>query len=215
MPFAIPPDVIRLDPLDPLSGKGPRDPNRRRVSTTAALLGIVLCAILAKWLAVETLPPPQIAAAAQSQGATAVKIIAPEFCKDQTWPYIDARCLRRVDNPTPPIEERAIVNAPVITAAANTAPANIAAGAPAATDSASGSAAAFGASANNSGASPAKQVYGVQSTFPTATVVAVPQAEMQSASDISVDASAYQTGDPRHRHTRHWNTYFHFPSYYF
>ena len=24
---------------------------------------------------------------------------APAFCKDQTWPHIDARCLKRVDTP--------------------------------------------------------------------------------------------------------------------
>jgi hypothetical protein len=89
---------------------------QRRVATTATLLAVALCAVMAKGHLLAAQPPSRVAAAAQNSGTAPVTIVAPEFCKDQTWPYIDSRCLRRVDNPAPNAP-RAIVP-PATTAAA-------------------------------------------------------------------------------------------------
>jgi hypothetical protein len=75
--------------------------NQRRLSTTATLLAVAVGLILAKGHLLEAKSPSHNAAVAQNTGTAPVTIVAPEFCKDQTWPYIDSRCLRRVDNPAP------------------------------------------------------------------------------------------------------------------
>jgi hypothetical protein len=64
---------------------------------------VALCAILSKVHLIETGTSSHNAAVAQAQnaGTAPVTIVAPEFCKDQTWPYIDSRCLRRVAPDTP------------------------------------------------------------------------------------------------------------------
>jgi hypothetical protein len=93
---------------------------QRRVATTATLLAVALCAVMAKGHLLAAQTPSRVAAAAQNSGTAPVTIVAPEFCKDQTWPYIDSRCLRRVDNPAPNTP-RAIVP-PATTAAAAPAP---------------------------------------------------------------------------------------------
>jgi len=74
---------------------------QRRVATTATLLAVALCAVMAKGHLLAAQTPSRVAAAEQNSGTAPVTIVAPEFCKDQTWPYIDSRCLRRVDNPAP------------------------------------------------------------------------------------------------------------------
>jgi hypothetical protein len=99
---------------------------QRRLSTTVTLLGVVACVFLAKTLAIGAPAMPAAAAAPQhgaTLGVTPVTIVAPEFCKNQTWPYIDARCLRRVDNP-PPAEVRNASTAPTNSAAVNSGPVN-------------------------------------------------------------------------------------------
>jgi hypothetical protein len=93
---------------------------QRRVATTATLLAVALCAVMAKGHLLAAQTPSRVAAAEQNSGTAPVTIVAPEFCKDQTWPYIDSRCLRRVDNPAPNTP-RAIVP-PATTAAAAPAP---------------------------------------------------------------------------------------------
>jgi hypothetical protein len=93
---------------------------QRRVATTATLLAVAFCAVMAKGHLLAAQTPSRMAAAAQNSGTAPVTIVAPEFCKDQTWPYIDSRCLRRVDNPAPNAS-RAIVP-PATTAAAAAAP---------------------------------------------------------------------------------------------
>jgi hypothetical protein len=93
---------------------------QRRVATTATLLAVALCAVMAKGHLLAAQTPSRMAAAVQNSGTAPVTIVAPEFCKDQTWPYIDSRCLRRVDNPAPNTP-RAIVP-PATTAAAAPAP---------------------------------------------------------------------------------------------
>jgi len=120
MQFAMSHDAVPAD--RPAEAHEPSAAKHRRVATTATLLAVALCAILSKGHLIETGTSSHNAAVAQAQnaGTAPVTIVAPEFCKDQTWPYIDSRCLRRVDNPAPNAP-RAIVP-PATTAAAAPAP---------------------------------------------------------------------------------------------
>lgn len=99
MQFAVSHDTVPTDL--PAEAFEPSPAKQRRVATTATLLAVALCAFMAKGHLLAAQTPSRIAAAAQNNGTTPVTIVAPEFCKDQTWPYIDSRCLRRVDNPAP------------------------------------------------------------------------------------------------------------------
>jgi hypothetical protein len=107
----------------------PRSDDAGRVATTITLIAVAACMVLAKSFA--ALHPP----AAQSGEVHAVRIVDPDFCKNQTWPYIDARCLKRVAPDQPVAENHAgIVSAnapvtpapaaPLATAAINGAPAS-------------------------------------------------------------------------------------------
>ena len=69
-----------------------------RTSTTVTLVAVALCGLLADRDLLGDASSPPVPAAAQNQ---VTKVIAPEFCKDQTWPYLDGHCLRRIENPTP------------------------------------------------------------------------------------------------------------------
>jgi hypothetical protein len=80
--------------LPPADGEG-------RVATTITLAAVATCMVLAKSLA---LTHPAIV---QRDEAPAVRIVDPDFCKNQTWPYIDARCLKRVAPDQPAAENRA------------------------------------------------------------------------------------------------------------
>lgn len=93
---------------------------QRRIATTATLLAVALCAVMAKGHLLVAQTPSRVAAAEQNSGTAPVTIVAPEFCKDQTWPYIDSRCLRRVDNPAPNAPRE--IAPPATTAAAAPAP---------------------------------------------------------------------------------------------
>ena len=91
--------ACRVPPDRPAETHESSAAKQRRMSTTATLLAVAVCAILAKGHLLEARTPSHNAAVAQNAGTAPVTIVAPEFCKDQTWPYIDSRCLRRVDNP--------------------------------------------------------------------------------------------------------------------
>ena len=118
MQFAVSHDAIPTDHA--AEAYEPSSAKQRRVATTATLLALVLCAFMAKGHLLAAQTPSRVAAAAQNSGTTPVTIVAPEFCKDQTWPYIDSRCLRRVDNPAPDAPQATV--APATTAAATPAP---------------------------------------------------------------------------------------------
>src|ERR1700722_10030000 len=85
----------------------PSHSSNQRVATTAIVC--VLAALAVGTRNIETAAPP----AAAHQDAPAVRIVDPAFCRDQTWPYIDQRCLKRVppqqaastpsDNTSPPM----------------------------------------------------------------------------------------------------------------
>jgi hypothetical protein len=121
MQFAVTHDKIPTD----LSAEAdePSPAKQRRVATTATLLAVAICVILAKGHLIEAATPSHNAALALNAGTAPVTIVAPEFCKDQTWPYIDSRCLRRVDNPVPDAPQATVAPAaPATTAAATPAP---------------------------------------------------------------------------------------------
>jgi hypothetical protein len=183
---------------------------QRRLSTTGTLLGVVACVVLTKALAIGA-PAMPSAAAAPHQGVTPVTIVAPEFCKNQTWPYIDPRCLRRVDNPAPPPAEvrsasaapanSAPVMAPPAAASGNTAPEL-------------SRAAVASAAVGQDGTPPSPEAdpaaapsQVIQSVFPAAAPGTAQQFDLQSAgADTPTGATTYQRVDdaaPPHR-SRHW-----------
>jgi hypothetical protein len=118
MQFAVSHDTVPADPPD--EAHEPSAAKQRRVATTVTLLAAAACAILAKGHLLEAGTSSHNAAVAQNAGTAPVTIVAPEFCKDQTWPYIDSRCLRRVDNPAPDAPQATV--APATTAAATPTP---------------------------------------------------------------------------------------------
>ena len=118
MQFAISHDAVPAD--RPAEAHEPSAAKQRRVVTTVTLLAVALCAILAKGHLTEAGTSSHNATVAQNAGTAPVTIVAPEFCKDQTWPYIDPRCLRRVDNPAPDAPQATVP--PATTAAAAPAP---------------------------------------------------------------------------------------------
>jgi hypothetical protein len=118
MQFAVSHDAIPSDYAAEVDE--PSAAKQRRVATTATLLAVALCAFMAKGHLLAAQTPSRVAAAAQNNVTAPVAIVAPEFCKDQTWPYIDSRCLRRIDNPAPDAPQATV--APATTAAATPAP---------------------------------------------------------------------------------------------
>jgi hypothetical protein len=118
MYFAMSHDAVPAD--RPADAYEPSPAKQRRTSTTATLLAVAVCAILAKGHLLEARTSSHNAAVAQNAGTAPVRIVAPEFCKDQTWPYIDSRCLRRIDNPAPDAPQATA--APATTAATTPAP---------------------------------------------------------------------------------------------
>jgi hypothetical protein len=118
MQFAVTHDAVPTDPA--AEAYEPSAAKQRRVATTATLSALALCAFMAKGHLLAAQTPSRVATAAQNNGTAPVTIVAPEFCKDQTWPYIDSRCLRRVDNPA--LDAPRATVAPATTAAATPAP---------------------------------------------------------------------------------------------
>jgi hypothetical protein len=191
---AIPPDR-------PADAAEPRAA-RHRASTSATLVAVALCAIFAKGHLLEARPQTSDAMA-RNNVAPPTKIVAPEFCKDQTWPYIDSRCLRRVDA-APPADAPKVVAPPAAAAAV----------APSSPDSAATStAAASPAAAPPVAASPAPaapdaRARVIQSVFPQAPS-ASPDSNGQASANATTDIPTYQrTSDsaPRRR-SRHWNNH--------
>jgi len=183
---------------------------QRRMSTSASLLALAVCAILAKGHLLEAGSPSHNAAVAQNAGTAPVTIVAPEFCKDQTWPYIDSRCLRRVDNPAPPTDARQAIAPPATTAAATPAPDGVSAKAVAAPP-ANTEAAASTSTPPTAPAAPAPSAVDtraqvIQSVFPTAEPTATHDNDVQRGNaNAAADAPAYQrTSDvAQHRRSRH------------
>ena len=201
---AVPPDR-------PTEACEPSAAKQLRMSTSVTLLAVAVCAILAKGHLLEARTPSHTAAVAQNAGTAPVTIVAPEFCKDQTWPYIDSRCLRRVDNPAPPTDARQAIAPPATTAAATPAPdgvsAKTVAAPPANTEAAASTSTAPAAPAPNS---PDTRAQVIQSVFPTAEQTATRDNDVQRGNaNAATDTSAYQRPSDvsQHRRSRHWNNH--------
>jgi hypothetical protein len=206
MHFAMSHDAVPPD--RPAETYEPSAAKQQRMSTSATLLAVAVCAILARGHLLEAGSPSHNAAVAQAAGTAPVTIVAPEFCKDQTWPYIDARCLRRVDNP-PPADARKAIAPPATTAAATPAPDGVSAKAvvapPANSEAAASTSTAPAAPTPNS---PDARAQVIQSVFPTAESTATRDNDVQR-SNAATDVPAYQrTSDvSQHRRSRHWNNH--------
>jgi hypothetical protein len=184
MQFAVTHDAVPTD--HPAEAYEPSSAKQRRVATTATLLAVALCAFMAKGHLLAAQTPSRVAAAEQNNGTAPVTIVAPEFCKDQTWPYIDSRCLRRVDNPAPD----AIPPTAATTAAeTNVAPPNVAP-----TTSTTN---APPAAATPNPTDTRDQV--MQSVFPAAA----PDARAYPATNAYTRAS----NASQHRRSEHWNNH--------
>jgi hypothetical protein len=208
MSFATSHDAVPPD--RPAEASAPSAAKQLRMSTSATLLALAVCAILAKGHLLEARAPSHNAAVAQNAGSTPVRIVAPEFCKDQTWPYIDPRCLRRVDNP-PPADAHQAIAPPATTAAATPVPDGMSAKAVVAPPASSEAA----ASTSTPPAAPAPssidtRAQVIQSVFPTAEPAATRDNDiLRGNANAATDAAAYQrTGDvSQHRRSRHWNNH--------
>jgi hypothetical protein len=179
---------------------------QRRVATTATLLAVALCAVMAKGHLLAAQTPSRVAAAAQNSGTAPVTIVAPEFCKDQTWPYIDSRCLRRVAPDTP----QATVP-PATTTAAAPAPSGGSAKTVAATPPTAETSVAQTTVATNATPAAAEpnptdtqdqgtQSQVMQSVFPAA---AAPDTSTYPATNAYTRAS----NAPQRRRSEHWNSH--------
>lgn len=97
-----------------------------RVATTVTLSVLVVCLLAAKSLVLEAHPPQP----APHDAVTPVRIVDPAFCENQTWPYIDPRCLKRSATPDqPPANTRnadAMPASPAAPAAPAAPPASVA-----------------------------------------------------------------------------------------
>jgi hypothetical protein len=178
--------------------------NQRRVSTTATVVAVALCAFVAEGHLLAARTPTRVAAAAPQSGTPPVTIIAPEFCKDQTWPYIDSRCLRRVDPPLPADEHKPI--APVTTAAAPPAAVGVSASTStvaAAPTNAQTAAATPSPPTAAAPSQPDSRAQVMQSVFPAAPPSAAPDYGANAALD-----TYRRTSDVSQRHrSRHWNNH--------
>ena len=167
----------------------------QRIATTATLVAVAVCMIVAE---VHGAPTP---VRQQEDNPPAVRIVDPEFCKNQTWPYIDARCLKRIAPDQPVAENRAGIvsthpqvtpapTAPLATAAISGAPASGNFAVPDASDAAGSAmhrtpptAAMNGAGQND-----------IQQTIASNTAVAAP--------DNSVNTRVADS--PRNHRSHHW-----------
>ena len=214
MQFAITHDAVPTD--QPAEAYEPSSAKQRRVATTATLLAVALCAFMAKGHLLAAQTPSRVAAVAQNAGTAPVTIVAPEFCKDQTWPYIDSRCLRRVDNPAPPADARQAIAPPATTAAVTPAPDGVSAKAvvapPANSEAAASTSRLPAAPAPSSPDTRAQDTRAqvVQSAFPTAESNVTRDNDIQPGNaTAAINAPAYQrtSDDSQHRRSRHWNNH--------
>ena len=217
--FAMSHDAVPAD--RPAEASEPSAAKQLRMSTSATLLAVAVCAILAKGHLLEAGSPSHNAAVAQNAGTAPVTIVAPEFCKDQTWPYIDSRCLRRVDNPAPPTDARQAIAPPATTAAVTPAPDGVSAKAvvapPANSEAAASTSTLPAAPAPSSPDTRAQDTRAqdtraqvVQSAFPTAESNVTRDNDIQPGNaTAATNAPAYQrtSDDSQHRRSRHWNNH--------
>ena len=200
MQFAVTHDAVAIDPS--VEAYEPSPAKQRRVATTATLLAVALCAFMAKGHLLAAQAPSRVAAAAQNNGTAPVTIVAPEFCKDQTWPYIDSRCLRRVDNPAPDAPQATV--APARIAAATPAPGGESRNVVAATPPA---AATTAAQANATSAPPAAAAPNPTDTRDQVMQSVFPAAAPDTKTYPATNAYTRTSNTSQHRRSEHWNNH--------
>jgi hypothetical protein len=103
-------DDLAQPPLAfPVAGEQNKTATTERVAATAIACVLAVLAIGTRNLETSTIAPT----AATPGDVKDVRIVDPAFCQDQTWPYIDQRCLKRAppqetasaqgDNASPPL----------------------------------------------------------------------------------------------------------------
>jgi hypothetical protein len=169
----------------------------QRIATTATLVAVAVCMIVAE---VHGAPTP---VRQQEDNPPAVRIVDPEFCKNQTWPYIDALCLKRSQVAAVPT----VNSSPV---AINTADTSVAVvGANNVAGSAILSAARTAVTTPNDGASqPAAPAAPPTQTTPAAvSAFGAPRGNeiSQDAAEVAADNASYQrlTDFPQQHRPRH------------
>jgi hypothetical protein len=173
---------------------------QRRVATTATLLALALCAVTAKGHLLTR--APAATTVAPSAVTAPAAIIAPEFCKDQTWPYIDSRCLHRVDNPAPDSPPVAVVSA--TTAAATPAPIDSGANTVNTTPRIAEPSTATNAPPAGTAPNPTDtRTQVIQSVFPAAAPSAAPDTGAYSATNAYTRAA----NASQRRRSEHWNNH--------
>ncbi len=205
MQFAVTHDAIPTDHA--AEAYEPPAAKQRRVATTATLLSVALCAFMAKGHLLAAQTPSRVAAAAQNNGTAPVTIVAPEFCKDQTWPYIDSRCLRRVDNPAPDAPQAAVPSA--TTAAATPAPSGGSGNTVAATPPTAATTAAQtnAAQANATDAPPAAAAPNPTDTRDQVMQSVFPAAAPDTRAYPATNAYTRASNTSQRRRSEHWNNH--------
>jgi hypothetical protein len=174
---------------------------QRRVATTATLLAVALCAFMAKGHLLVAPTPSRVAMAAPDNVTAPVRIVAPEFCKDQTWPYIDSRCLRRIDNPALDAPQATV--APAKIAATTSAPSGEGGNTVAATPP---TAAATAAQTNvATTAPPAAAMPNPTDTRDQVMQSAFPAAAPDTKTYPATNAYTRAVNASQHRRSEHWN----------
>ncbi len=200
MQFAVTHDAVPIDHA--AEAYEPSPAKQRRVATTATLLAVALCAFMAKGHPLAAQAPSRVAAAAQNNGTAPVTIVAPEFCKDQTWPYIDSRCLRRVDNPAPHAPQATV--APATTAAATPAPSGESGNTGAATPP---TAATTAAQANATNAPPVAAAPNPTDTRDQVMQSVFPAAAPDTRAYPATNAYTRASNTSQRRRSEHWNSH--------
>jgi hypothetical protein len=206
MQLAVTHDAVPTDhaaeAFEPSPGK------QRRVATTATLLAVALCAFMAKGHLLAAQTPSRVAAAAQGNVTAPVRIVAPEFCKDRTWPYIDSRCLRRIDNPAPDAPQAAV--APATTAAPTPAPSGGSGNTVAATPPTAVMTAAQTNAAQTNGATNAPPAAAAPNPTDTRDQVmqsVFPAAAPDTTAYPATNAYTRASNASQHRRSEHWNNH--------
>jgi hypothetical protein len=168
-----------------------------RVATTAIVC--VLAALAAGTRNLETTPAPTAAA---HQNIADVRIVDPAFCRDQTWPYIDQRCLKRAQPQQTASTQSDNTSAPMNIAphAANMVPRDITPSAPAAGQNAQSPIAAE---------TPASSPQPVPAESSAASsALTDPATDYSTTQTALMDDSPAIKPAPKPHHTRHHSRFF-------
>jgi hypothetical protein len=75
-----------------------KTPTESRIATSATMIALLLLIGSAHVMRLSAAEPRQPQEQSKTVQPKAARIVDPAFCENQTWPYIDARCLKRVES---------------------------------------------------------------------------------------------------------------------